>query len=170
MANQRSRYLKVSVGQSMVVFYTETLYQPIAARVTEINFFGFLSGLSKQSMLTWLSLAGNQLTTLDTGMLEKLPRLRYLSVENNAISHLRGLQVFIVLSSLKDTSRLAIYFKKALKKLEFHEKMKPKFIFNVSSFPELSEPPGVLHRKQHTSEHTRGLQSQGKKGMETFLW
>ena len=45
--------------------------------------------------------------------------------------------------------------------------MKPKIlnsvIFNLSSFPELSEPPGVLHRKQHTSEHTRGLQSQGKK-------
>ena len=166
--------MKVSVGQSMVVFYTETPYPPIAARVTEINFFGFLSGLSKQSMLTWLSLAGNQLTTLDTGMLEKLPRLRYLSVENNAISHLRGLQVFIVLSSLKDTSRLAIYFKKALKKLEFLEKMKPKIlnsvIFNLSFFPELSEPPGVLHRKQHTGEHTRGLQSQGKKGMETFLW
>ena len=103
----------------MEVFYTKTLYKPIATHVAEINFFGFLSGLSKQSMLTWLSLAGNQLTTLDTGMLEKLPRLRYLSVENNAISHLRGLQVFIVLSSLKDMLRLVINFKRALKKFEF---------------------------------------------------
>ncbi|CAH3150734.1 unnamed protein product [Pocillopora meandrina] len=58
----------------------------------ENNCINKFEGLSKQSMLTWLSLAGNQLTTLDTGMLEKLPRLRYLSVENNAISHLRGLQ------------------------------------------------------------------------------
>jgi len=52
-----------------------------------------ISGLSKQSKLTWLSLAGNSLTTLDTGVLEKLPLLRYLSVENNAIAYLRGLQV-----------------------------------------------------------------------------
>ena len=52
-----------------------------------------ISGLSKQSKLTWLSLAGNNLTTLDTGVLEKMPQLRYLSVENNAITYLRGLQV-----------------------------------------------------------------------------
>lgn len=54
----------------------------------------YLAGLSKLSKLTWLSLAGNNLTTLDTGVLEKLPQLRYLSVENNAITYLRGLQVF----------------------------------------------------------------------------
>ena len=53
----------------------------------------FDSGLSKQTKLTWLSLAGNNLTSLDTGVLEKLPQLRYLSVENNAITYLRGLQV-----------------------------------------------------------------------------
>lgn len=60
-----------------------------------IFLFSFLSGLSKQSKLSWLSLAGNQLSSLDTGILEKLPLLRYLSVENNEITHLRGLQVSI---------------------------------------------------------------------------
>lgn len=53
----------------------------------------FFSGLSKQTKLTWLSLGGNNLTSLDTGVLEKLPHLRYLSVENNAITDLCGLQV-----------------------------------------------------------------------------
>lgn len=53
----------------------------------------FLLGLSKQSKLTWLSLAGNQLSSLDTAVLDKLTQLRYLSVENNVITHLRGLQV-----------------------------------------------------------------------------
>ena len=51
------------------------------------------TGLSKLSKLVWLSLAGNNLTNLDTGVLEKLPQLRFLSVENNAITYLRGLQV-----------------------------------------------------------------------------
>lgn len=62
--------------------------------------FWFVLGLTKQSNLTWLSLAGNQLSSLDTGILEKLPQLRYLSVENNVITHLRGLQVSALLSFL----------------------------------------------------------------------
>lgn len=62
--------------------------------------FRFLSGLSKQSKLSWLSLASNQLSSLDTGILEKLPLLRYLSVENNEIGHLGGLQVSMFYNSV----------------------------------------------------------------------
>lgn len=58
----------------------------------ENNCISKFEGLSKQTKLKWLSLAGNNLASLDTGVLEKMPELRYLSVENNAITYLRGLQ------------------------------------------------------------------------------
>lgn len=56
----------------------------------------YVTGLGKLSKLQWLSLSGNNLATLDTGVLEKLSDLKYLSVENNCITYLRGLQVWIL--------------------------------------------------------------------------
>uniref|UniRef100_A0A8C4XE44 Leucine rich repeat containing 9 n=1 Tax=Erpetoichthys calabaricus TaxID=27687 RepID=A0A8C4XE44_ERPCA len=50
-----------------------------------------LEGLLKLTKLTRLSLNSNRLTSLDTGVLEKLPHLHCLSVENNHISSLQGL-------------------------------------------------------------------------------
>ncbi|XP_068737471.1 leucine-rich repeat-containing protein 9-like isoform X3 [Montipora capricornis] len=58
----------------------------------EKNCISKFEGLSKLFKLQWLNLSGNNLTTLDTGVLEKLSDLRYLSVENNFITNLRGLQ------------------------------------------------------------------------------
>lgn len=76
------------IGQPTVV--GKPLYWYISTFLCDL--FG-VTGLGKLSKLAWLSLAGNNLTTLDTGVLEKLPQLRFLSVENNAITYLRGLQV-----------------------------------------------------------------------------
>ena len=58
--------------------------------------FPYVTGLSKLFKLQWLSLSGNNLATLDTGVLEKLSDLKYLSVENNCLKYLRGLQVWIL--------------------------------------------------------------------------
>ncbi|XP_039597283.1 leucine-rich repeat-containing protein 9 [Polypterus senegalus] len=55
------------------------------------NCISKLEGLLKLTKLTRLSLNNNRLTSLDTGVLEKLPHLHCLSVENNHISSLQGL-------------------------------------------------------------------------------
>ena len=89
-------YTNVFSDQSELMFQVNTFSKPIKSHIASISFW-FVSGLSKQSNLTWLSLAGNQLSSLDTGILEKLPQLRYLSVENNVITYLRGLQVSALL-------------------------------------------------------------------------
>ena len=51
------------------------------------------AGLQKQCQLRWLNLSNNNLSLLDVGILEKLAALQYLSVENNSISSLCGLEV-----------------------------------------------------------------------------
>lgn len=50
------------------------------------------SGLSKLHCLNKLSLDGNQLSSLDALVLDQLPNLSFLSVENNCISSLHGIQ------------------------------------------------------------------------------
>lgn len=50
------------------------------------------SGLSKLHCLVKLSLDGNQLTTLDASVLGHLSKLSFLSVENNSIRSLHGIQ------------------------------------------------------------------------------
>lgn len=52
----------------------------------------YSSGLSKLKRLNKLSLNGNQLSSLDSSVLEQLPGLCFLSVENNCIPSLRGIQ------------------------------------------------------------------------------
>ena len=59
-------------------------------------YFLYFSGLGKLFKLQWLSLSGNNIATLDTGVLEKLSDLKYLSVESNCITYLRGLQVWMI--------------------------------------------------------------------------
>lgn len=50
------------------------------------------AGLSKLHCLNKLSLDGNQLTALDASVLRHLSKLSFLSVENNSISSLHGIQ------------------------------------------------------------------------------
>lgn len=50
------------------------------------------SGLSKLHCLIKLSLDGNQLTALDASVLGHLSKLSFLSVENNSIRSLHGIQ------------------------------------------------------------------------------
>lgn len=50
------------------------------------------SGLSKLQRLNKLSLNGNQLSSLDYSVLDQLPELCFLSVENNCIASLHGIQ------------------------------------------------------------------------------
>lgn len=50
------------------------------------------SGLSKVHCLVKLSLDGNQLTALDASALGHLSKLSFLSVENNSIRSLHGIQ------------------------------------------------------------------------------
>lgn len=49
------------------------------------------SGLSRLRCLNKLSVDGNQLTILDASVLDQLPNLSFLSVENNCISSLHGI-------------------------------------------------------------------------------
>ncbi|XP_062326280.1 leucine-rich repeat-containing protein 9 [Osmerus eperlanus] len=51
-----------------------------------------LEGVSKLHCLTRLSLNGNQLSSLDGSVLDRLPNLHFLSVENNLIGSLSGMQ------------------------------------------------------------------------------
>ena len=51
-----------------------------------------VSGVSKLQCLTRLSLNGNQLSSLDGSVLDRLPNLHFLSVENNLIGSLSGMQ------------------------------------------------------------------------------
>lgn len=50
------------------------------------------SGLSKLQRLNKLSLNGNRLSSLDDSALDQLPQLVFLSVENNRIASLHGIQ------------------------------------------------------------------------------
>lgn len=50
------------------------------------------SGISHLHRLTRLSVSGNQLTTLDGTVLDRLPNLHFLSAENNFIGSLYGIQ------------------------------------------------------------------------------
>lgn len=50
------------------------------------------SGLSKLQRLKKLSLNGNQLTSLDSSVLDQLPQLCFLSVEDNSIASLHGIR------------------------------------------------------------------------------
>ena len=96
MANQNWFYKqKVTVANQSSCMVRIRLVDQSKLRLDTCVSFRFLPGLSKQPKLSWLSLAGNQLSSLDTGILEKLPLLRYLSVQNNEITHLRGLQVSV---------------------------------------------------------------------------
>ena len=57
----------------------------------EISFPIFvLSGVSKLHQLTKLSVNGNQLSCLDGTVLDRMPNLHFLSVENNCIGSLNG--------------------------------------------------------------------------------
>ncbi|KAK3738851.1 hypothetical protein QZH41_015070 [Actinostola sp. cb2023] len=58
----------------------------------EGNCISKFEGLSRNSKLQWLNIRHNNLSNLDTGMLERLPELCHLSIENNCIRSLRGLQ------------------------------------------------------------------------------
>lgn len=53
---------------------------------------GFFPGLSKLHCLKKLSVDGNQLSSLDTSVLDQLPNLDFLSAENNCITSLHGIQ------------------------------------------------------------------------------
>ncbi|XP_059209989.1 leucine-rich repeat-containing protein 9 isoform X3 [Centropristis striata] len=55
------------------------------------NNLSTLSGLSKLHCLNKLSIDGNQLSSLDASVLDQLPNLSFLSVENNCISSLHGI-------------------------------------------------------------------------------
>ncbi|XP_053191128.1 leucine-rich repeat-containing protein 9 [Scomber japonicus] len=55
------------------------------------NNISTLNGLSNLHCLNKLSLDGNQLSSLDTSVLEQLPNLFFLSVENNCITSLYGI-------------------------------------------------------------------------------
>ena len=56
-----------------------------------LSLLSFSSGLSKLHCLKKLSVDGNQLSTLDASVLDQLPNLSFLSVENNRISSLHGI-------------------------------------------------------------------------------
>ena len=56
------------------------------------NCISRLDGLGKLTRLRRLSLAHNQLTSLDTGTLAFLPHLIYLAVDDNHLTSLAGLQ------------------------------------------------------------------------------
>ncbi|KAF0044372.1 hypothetical protein F2P81_003530 [Scophthalmus maximus] len=56
------------------------------------NSISTLSGLSKLHCLIKLSVDSNRLSTLDASVLDQLPNLSFLSVENNCISSLHGIQ------------------------------------------------------------------------------
>lgn len=56
------------------------------------NCISRLEGLDKLTHLSRLSLAHNQLTTIDTGVLANLPQLLYLALDNNRLAYLSGLQ------------------------------------------------------------------------------
>ncbi|XP_056914426.1 leucine-rich repeat-containing protein 9 isoform X2 [Takifugu flavidus] len=56
------------------------------------NNISTLSGLSKLQRLKKLSLNGNQLTSLDSSVLDQLPQLCFLSVEDNSIASLHGIR------------------------------------------------------------------------------
>ncbi|XP_048590343.1 leucine-rich repeat-containing protein 9 isoform X2 [Nematostella vectensis] len=66
----------------------------------EGNCISKFEGLVRNPKLKWLNLSSNNLTILDTGMLERLPELRYLSLENNNITCLKGLQHAVELQEL----------------------------------------------------------------------
>ncbi|KAJ8411732.1 hypothetical protein AAFF_G00153700 [Aldrovandia affinis] len=55
------------------------------------NYISKMDGISKLHRLTRLSMNGNHLTGLDGGVLERLPNLHFLSLENNKISSLHGI-------------------------------------------------------------------------------
>lgn len=84
-------------GVSMIVLMFRFPFAVCDSLIQSSFFCCFLcvTGLGKLFKLQWLSLSGNNLATLDTGVLEKLSDLKYLSVENNCITHLRGLQVWM---------------------------------------------------------------------------
>lgn len=130
LTNQSWFYKQKAANHSLCEVHIPLVDQ--SKLMLDLFLFRSLSGLSKQSKLSWLSLAGNQLSSLDAGILEKLPLLRYLSVENNEISHLRGLQVpvFIIL----------FHFPRILIKAIFTCSK------SLSLLSEFSKPPGALYR------------------------
>lgn len=81
---------------SHIVNLTMTLYRSIKIHHSRycdcISLLSVSSGLSKLHCLNKLSLDGNQLSSLDASVLDQLPNLSFLSVENNCISSLHGIQ------------------------------------------------------------------------------
>ena len=52
-----------------------------------------VTGVGKLSQLTSLDLGDNCISSIDTGMLEKLPNLRYFNIESNQLTSFQGIQV-----------------------------------------------------------------------------
>lgn len=68
------------------------LYPETTAHLPVSIFLSVSSGLSNLHCLNKLSLDGNQISGLDASVLDQLPNLSFLSVENNCISSLQGIQ------------------------------------------------------------------------------
>lgn len=74
-----------AVRRTVKLYHSLKRYECISPHVVS-------SGFSKLQRLKKLSLNGNQLTSLDSSVLDQLPQLCFLSVEDNSIASLHGIR------------------------------------------------------------------------------